>query len=75
MADIKRTIATMVAETRACPPGVQPLTRDEVNNLYDFKNRLVASLHRLYTKMPEEAADRVIARILREVVAELGHGD
>jgi len=76
MAEHRKTIAAIVAEVRACPPGVAPtgLTSDQVNDLYYFKNRLAASLHRLYTKMPEHTADQIIGRILKDVLAEIDHG-
>lgn len=68
-------VAKIVANIFSCPPGVHPFTRDQVNALYYFKNRLVASMHHLYTKVPEEAADAVIARLLKDVLAEIERGD
>jgi hypothetical protein len=66
------SIAQQVERTLDCPPDiVDGLSDRQREALHSFKNRLVASLHRLYQAVPERRADEVLNGPLHEIVANL----
>jgi len=68
-------IASIVSHLLSCPPNsCRELSAEQINDFYYFKHRLVASLHRLYTKVPDGTADDIIARLLKDVLAEFDGG-
>ena len=66
------SIAQLVERNLDCPPDiVDGLSDHQKEALHAFKNRLVASLHRLYETVPERRADEVLNRPLHDIVANL----
>jgi hypothetical protein len=66
------SIAHRVERILGCPPHlIADLSADQMTALHSFKHKLVASLHQLYKTVPEEQADKILSRALKQIIDEL----